>query len=330
MNDLFDSGFAVVIGVGADLAVTIDDATAVAQLLQDPTRCAYPPQQVRLLTGIQARRQPILDALDWLAAATDPASTAIVYFSGHGRENPDFALIPYGDTPVEQWAHAIAESTFTQKLRAINAGKLLVLLDCCHAGGQADAKGAIKSPLPPTLADELGKSGGRVIIASSRKDEVSYAGTPYSRFTVALLEGLAGYGAFEQDGYARVLDVAMWVGRKVPERTGDKQHPIIKVRNLQDNFALAWYAKGAKSLLPLPWASDKPPSPTPPVAALSVSTAEIASWQRQLVSYRQNYLMMEERISSYVDFVDVPLQLLRNQQQTAARIAELEAKLRSA
>ena len=122
----------------------------------------------------------------------------------------------------------------------------------------------------------------------------------------------------------------MWVGRKVPERTGDKQHPILKVRNLQDNFALAWYANGAKSPLPLPWASDTVPVPTIPALAPSVSTAEIVSWQRQLANYRQNYLLMEERISSYVDFVDVPLQLLRNQQQTAARIAELEAKLRLA
>jgi hypothetical protein len=28
--------------------------------------------------------------------------------------------------------------------------------------------------------------------------------------------------------YARVLDLALWVGRKVPERTQDKQHPIVR------------------------------------------------------------------------------------------------------
>ena len=328
MAETFKHGFAVVIGVGADLAVTIDDATALAQLLQDPTRCAYPTDQVRLLTGSNARRQSILEALDWLASVTTPESTALVYFSGHGREAPDFALIPYGDSIDEQLQSAIAEKDFSQKLRAINAGKLLVLLDCCHAGGQAEAKdllGAHKSPMPPSLADEFSKSSGRVIIASSRKNEVSYTGNPYSEFTIALLEGLAGYGAFEQDGYARVLDITMWVGRKVPERTEDRQHPIIKVRNLQDNFALAWYANGEKSLRPLSWTANKPTS----ASTSALSAREVASLQLQLENFRQNYMLIEERISMYVDFVDVPLQLKLNQKRTENRIAELEAKLRT-
>lgn len=323
MSETFKQGFAVVIGVGADLAVTIDDATAVADLLRDTQRCAYPTDQVQLLTAAKANRQAILNALDWLAKVTDPTSTALVYFSGHGRENPNFALIPFADSISEQHENAIGEEIFSEKLRAITAGKLLVLLDCCHAGGQGDIKGGVKSPMPQTLADELSKSSGRVIIASSRKDEVSYTGIPYSEFTKALLEGLAGYGAFEQDGYARILDIAMWVGRKVPERTKDRQHPIIKVRNLQDNFALAWYANGAKSPLPFSWAA------TSPSQISATPSAEIASLQRQLTNFRQNYILIEERISMYVDFVDVPLQLLRNQQQTAARITELEKRLKS-
>ena len=55
----------------------------------------------------------------------------------------------------------------------------------------------------------------------------------------ALLEGLAGYGAFERDGYARVLDLAMYVGRMVPNRTGDKQHPIFKASAMEEDFPVA-------------------------------------------------------------------------------------------
>jgi hypothetical protein len=196
-----------------------------------------------------------------------------------------------------------------------------VLLDCCHAGGQAEAKGPVKSPLPPGVSAELAGSSGRVVIASSRRDEVSLASRPYSRFTGALLEGLAGYGAFEQDGYVRVLDLAMWVGRKVPERTQDRQHPIVKVSNLQDNFAIAWYAGGAKSPLPLSWTAPAPAiSPT-------VDLAQAASWQRQLANYRENLLLIEERISEYVDYQAVPLQLVKNQRATNDRIIELERQL---
>ena len=189
------------------------------------------------------------------------------------------------------------------------------------AGGQAEAKGAVKSPLPAAAIDELRSGSGRVVLASSRRDEVSWTGNPYSVFTAALLEGLAGYGAFEQDGYARVLDLALWAGRKVPERTADRQHPIIKVSNLADNFAVAWYAGGAKTLHPLAW------TPANSRGAAGVDAAQVASWQRQLASYRENLLLIEERMSEFVEFTAVPLQLVKSKRQTETRIAELERRL---
>jgi hypothetical protein len=53
----------VVVGVGADLPVTIADAQGIAQLLCGSARCAYPSDQVQLLTGAHARRHDILAAL---------------------------------------------------------------------------------------------------------------------------------------------------------------------------------------------------------------------------------------------------------------------------
>ena len=321
MSESFPHGYAVVVGVGADLPVTVTDATAIADLLRDPARCAYPADQVRLLTGERARREHVLSALDWLAQGAGPDATAVVYFSGHGMETPDYYLMPFGYNLADLPGTAIPGRMFTERLRAIRAGKLLVLLDCCHAGGQAEAKGQVKSPLPPSAAEELGSSSGRVVLASSRRDEVSWTGSPYSVFTAALMEGLAGYGAFEQDGYARVLDLAQWAGRKVPERTADRQHPIIKVSNLADNFAVAWYAAGAKSPQPLEW------TPAISRSAAGLDAAQVASWQRQLASRRDNLLLIEERMSEFVEFTDIPLQLVKNKRQVEAMIAELEQKL---
>ena len=323
MPETFVQGYAVVVGVGADLPVTVDDAAAVADLLCDQSRCAYPADQVHLLTGEQASAANILAALDMLAESTTPESTALVYFSGHGLETPDYYLMPYGYDLADLPGTAIPGAVFTGRLRAIEARKLLVLLDCCHAGGQAEAKGlpGAKSPLPPSVAAELERGSGRVVIGSSRKDEISWTGKPYSVFTAAMLEGLAGYGAFEQDGYARVLDLALWVGRKVPERTGDKQHPIIKVAHLEDNFTLAWYAAGEKRPRPLHWTTGVP-SLTPGLDAVQVAT-----WRRMLTNYRENLLLIEERMSEYVEFTVIPLQLIREERRTEARIANLERKL---
>ena len=322
MTQTFRQGYAVIVGVGADLPVTIDDATAIANLLRNSSRCAYPTEQVCLLTGEEANATNILSALSWLADVTGKDDTVIVYFSGHGMETPDYYLMPYGYNLGNLQGTAILGSTFTQHLQAIEAQKLLVILDCCHAGGQAEAKGAIKSPLPPSAIAQLGSSSGRVILASSRKDEVSWTGQPYSVFTAALLEAMAGYGAFEQDGYARVLDLAMWVGRKVPERTKDKQHPIIKISNLEDNFALAWYAAGEKRPHPLSNWTDNIPSITP-----GLDTAQVATWKRMLTNYRKNLQLIDERMSEYIDFTAIPLQLENNRRLKETKIAEFEQKL---
>jgi uncharacterized caspase-like protein len=325
MSEVYTPGYAVIVGVGRDLAVTVSDAQGIAKLLRDPSRCAYPVEQVKLLTEKEASREGILASMDWLAGAAGPDATAIVYFSGHGSEIPDYYLIPNDYQKADLAGTAISGKLFTDKLRAIKAKKLVVLLDCCHAGGQAEAKGLeTKSPLPPQVIEELGKSSGRVIIASSRKDEVSWTGSPYSVYTGAALEALAGYGAFERDGYARVLDLAMYVGRMVPNRTKDQQNPIIKVANLEDNFALAYYAGGSKMPKSLDWTASAPG------ISVDLDKTQWANWRVQWANYRENHMLIEERMSEYVESTAVPLQLVRSKRQVEAKIAELEMKLRVA
>lgn len=321
MAQTYSQGYALIIGVGADLPVTIEDAQAISDLLLDSSRCAYRRDQVRLLVGGDARRESIISSLEWLAELAGPDASAIVYFSGHGIQTPDFHLVPHGFDWNDLGRTAIAGSEFTQQLRSVKSGRLLVLLDCCHAGGQAEAK----SPLPPGILEELGRGAGRVVIASSRKDEVSWTGRPYSQFTTAVLESLAGYGAFEQDGYARVLDLAMYVGRRVPERTGDKQHPIIKVSNLEDNFAIAYYAAGDGTPKVLPWTAAEA---TPPAAAPDSADRQAQAQRRMLLNYRESLLLIEERMSEYVLATDVPLHLLREKRQVEGKVAELEERLR--
>lgn len=331
----FSHGYAVVVGVGADLPTTVQDANAVADLLRDPTRCAYPAAQVHLLTNEAAHRTRVLEGLDWLAAQAkaDSTATALVYFSGHGLETPEAHLMTNGYDLGDLSGTAIAGSLLTEKLRAIQAQKLLVLLDCCHAGGQATAKAPPlpRTPLPPGVVEELRRSSGRVFIASSRKDEFSYIfqGARFSTFTAALLEGLAGYGAFEPDGFARVLDVALYVGRMVPNRTQEQQHPILKVANLEDNFALAYYAGGESQPKKLDWMTDapRPALLAGPVGLERTGSSQVSSWRRILANRREALLLIEERMSEYISQEDIPLQLIKNYRKTEAQIAEVEQQL---
>ena len=63
--------------------------------------------------------------------------------------------------------------------------------------------------------------------------------------------------------------------------------------------------------------------------AVNLSSAERASLVRQLTASRESLLLIEERMSEFVEFTEVPLQLVKSKRQTEARIAELERRLGS-
>ena len=270
----YDKGHALVVGVGADLPNTVDDAKGLADILTDPGRCAYPASQVHLLTNGGATRDSILTALDALARATSDDATVVVYFSGHGYQvisptGESYYLLPYGYELARLYQTAISGAEFADRLRAIPAQKLLLLLDCCHAGGVGDAKAPVeqtlqlaKSPLPREAQTFLAEGSGRVLVASSQEDELSYAGRPYSAFTLALIEALSGIDAAKKDGYVRVADLALHARQVVPGRTNERQHPILHFEQA-DNFVLAYYAAGDKEPKGLPFSGEPAIEPEP-------------------------------------------------------------------
>ncbi len=265
MPTLFTQGHALLIGAGADLPNTVDDAIGLAEILQDPGRCAYPPKQVHLLTGARATRKAALDGLDALRKQAEAEATVIVYFSGHGYRvetsiGEAHFLMPNGYDLHHLSKTAISGRELAEKLAAIPAKRLLLLLDCCHAGGVGEEKAPglelSKAPLPPEALEAFSRGKGRVLIASSREDEKSYGGRPYSAFTLALIEALCGEGASKADGVVRVADLALHTRQVVPGRTKERQHPILHFEQA-DNFTIAYYAGGEAQPKALPFAAPQ-------------------------------------------------------------------------
>lgn len=259
----FEHGHGLFVGVGADLDNTVTDANGLAEILKDPERCAYPAAQVEVLTEENATRAGVLAGLERLAERVDEASTAVFYFSGHGYVVQSaignlFYLMPHGYDDQNLVGTAISAQEFTAKLEAIKAKKLLVLLDCCFAGGldnelakKSPGMKFVKSPLPTEAASEFAKGGGRVIISSCKENEVSYTGIPYSQFTQALVEALSGEGNSNLDGYVRVSDLALYAAKTVPQYTDNLQNPDLHFDEA-DNFVVAYYAAGSREPKGLP------------------------------------------------------------------------------
>ncbi len=344
----FSNGHALIIGVGADLPVTTADATALCNVLVDPQRAAYSMSHVELLTEHNANREEILLAFDRLSqrAANTVDSTVIVYYSGHGGrivkggKPTDYFLVPYGYDPMNRPATAISGAEFTSRIEAIRAEKLIVILDCCHAGGVPSVKDAeeifVKAPVPTDLFKVLDSGSGRVIIASSREDEKSYTGEPYSAFTSCLLEALEGKGSSLKDGYARILDVIVYLFDQVPQRTSERQHPFVKkVLDLSDNFPLCFYAGDGKAVVGEPWMEPSEARSGPKAGRTQRLEQELegldSSWnlRAEKIGLLRNNLVIEA--GTAVRF-QLEKQLLNEEAELAktnARMDEIEQVLQS-
>lgn len=252
-SGVFEQGHALVIGVANYPRVNplpesvLNDARDLHALLTDSSTCGYPPAQITQLLDAEATAGGIHTALADLAARTGPDDTVVVFFSGHGAHDPAGAdtrqyILPYDCDPANLPGSAIPGDEMTAMLREIKASRLLVLFDSCHSGGAGDPK-AVLPQLKLGLSEDyyraLAQGKGRVVIASSRPDEVSWAlsGMDNSLFTHYLLEALRGQCYTLGDGYVRVFDVFRYVADHVPTRA--KQHPIFKATAMEEDFAIA-------------------------------------------------------------------------------------------
>jgi hypothetical protein len=256
MPDQFSMGYALLIGVNENkvasmaLPTVARDVTALQEVLVHPQRCAYPEQNVKTITGAEATRAGILEGLDWLQekieADTTGHATAVVYFTGHGWRDQSgggdhYYLIPYDLQEGRIGLSALRAADFAEAIDTLRPRRLLVLLDCCHAGGMGAkslplAQGRYTAAaLPPHLfmgaekgvdapglskgLDHLAQGIGRAVISSSRGSQLSYLrrDKTMSIFTYHLIEALTGH-AQPQSGAKEVLvsDVMGYVTRKVP------------------------------------------------------------------------------------------------------------------
>lgn len=248
MTEQFDNGYAVIIGVNESmipnlaLPTVAADVRAVHDVLIHPERCAYRADNVRLLMGADSTRANIMAALDWLRekTAADPNATAVLYYSGHGAvDGGNYYLIPYDVDYGTIYSDAIPAEEFNGRVSATHARRLLVVLDCCHAGGVASKDAGLEAlgdldgdedlpitaaPFPidltaadlPEYDDEAAGKGltggletigdllegeGRAVLNSSTGAQKSYLrqDRAMSLFTYHFIEALTGHAPHHDD-----------------------------------------------------------------------------------------------------------------------------------
>jgi len=287
MADQFSNAYALLIAVNDNLIpqyalpTVARDAEALRDVLVHPERCAYPADNVRLLTGADASRDGIRGGLAWLkeriVADGRANATAVVFYSGHGAVNSDdnsYYLLPYDlRSPITD--SLLRASDVAAAIEQVQPRRLLVVLDCCHAGGMNikgddlfSEEGLRKSAAPaetrPIAA--LSQGQGRAVLSSSSAAESSYVRSDrkMSIFTYHVVEALTGHAQAEGATEVLVSDIMGHVSRAVPAsaRTeyGASQTPVYQTSGENFPVALLLGGKGISKGVALP----DPVAPLPP------------------------------------------------------------------
>jgi len=284
METEFAHGYALLIGVTENqvarwaLPDVGKDITALSEVLAHPERCAYPAENIKTIVGPAATREGILAGLVWLEERlhADPSgnATAVIYYTGHGwrdkaTQPPACFLIPYDVRENAIPARSLRAEDFAAEIAALQPKRLLVLLDCCHAGGMGvkelaplvdtAATGFVSAAIPPGLLmtgeqalaaaagskglEQLAQGAGRAVLSSSQGAQRSYIRRDHtmSIFTYHLIEAFTGHAA-PAEGATEVLvsDVMSHVWRRVPASAradaGQDQQPDFQVSG---NFPVA-------------------------------------------------------------------------------------------
>jgi serine/threonine protein kinase len=237
-----------VVGVGdylraesiAPLQFAAPDAVALADALADPDLCAFPREQVVLLTNGEARRDEVVQRLSrWFPERARGAELAVIYFAGHGmvqtvgRREEGF-LLPYDADPDDVVTRGVAMSDLARWIDDLDARAVVVCLDCCHAGKVLGQRGAAPAPrnleLRPTVLERMA-GRGRYLIASCDEGQKSFecAELGHGLFTFHLLRGIAGEADRDGDGRVGLAElfnyVSAAVSRDALQRFGCDQKP---------------------------------------------------------------------------------------------------------
>ena len=243
MADSFKNGYALLIGVNDSQVASLKleavgrDIDGLHRVLASSEHCGYLTDNIKAISGAEATRTNILAGLTWLKdKLRDDGSgnaTVIIYYSGHGHRDPKgYFMLPYDVDDASLRATSIRADDFADGISALKPKRLLVLLDCCHAGGVGnltkgvDPAGAdaapplpIKSAPAPVelfmddgeiapdtattsggskgLNSALGQNRGRTVISSSQGEELSYVlrNGKMSVFTYHLVQALLGHAS---------------------------------------------------------------------------------------------------------------------------------------
>jgi hypothetical protein len=239
--------WAVVVGINdypnvRPLRFAVDDARAFHSHLVD--HLGIPEENVTLLLDEEADLTTLRSVLGTrLKNRAGEDDMVILYFAGHGATERDVMspdgdglekyLLPHGADLKDLYASALPMREIRHVFNRIRSERLVFVVDSCYSGasgGRTVSVAGLRANISDGFLERIASGKGRVILSASGANEVSEEDEALGHgvFTYYLLEGLGGPADTDGDGLITVDEAYGYVSRRVPDATGQEQHPVKK------------------------------------------------------------------------------------------------------
>jgi WD40 repeat protein len=225
------------------LAYAAADARSLAEAFQKSAGPLYRTVDVKILADGEATRSHVLKGLHWLMSQMTQHDVGVFAFSGHGDKDSQgtFFLLPSDCQTDDLSATGVSMDELKRSFQAI-PGRLLVLLDCCHAGAMGgDRPKGIGGLTDELVRDLVTDDYGVIMMCASMGREISWENDTWRHgaFTKAVVEGLQGAADYDRDGIIYLTELDHYVSERVKALTGGKQHAATQKPATIHSFPIA-------------------------------------------------------------------------------------------
>jgi len=239
--------WAVVIGINKyvhlpSLKYAVNDAREFYRYLVDVNK--VPKDNVWLIVDEEATLDKVKSTLGTrLRRSAGKEDTVIIYLAGHGALETDSSspdgdglekyILPYNADPRDLYSSAMPMREIAQIFQRINSDRLILITDMCYSGatgGRTVPVPGMRANISGAFLERISRGRGRVVLTAGDANEVTIERDDlrHGVFTYFLLEGLRGKADADGNGIITVDEVYRYVSIKVPQATGQGQHPVRK------------------------------------------------------------------------------------------------------
>lgn len=251
-----DSGF-------ASLCSPHADAAALKKVLCDEVRGKFDTVDVLL----DRSRNEVLIAITDALKKKRKSDLLLIYFSGHGQTNDygDLFLATSDSSSSHLEATAVDAHHISKMMGRSDAGKTVLVLDCCHAG--AFPTGQKSNDLVEAAAKRCSEAGGSYVLMACGEFELAQDGVDgeLSMLTRHFVRGLQGAADINGDGAVTANELATYLDQSMSQggiqkfnQSGRNRHgkvvlswsgvePFEDLRNTVRTKVLEWAGVGAVS-----------------------------------------------------------------------------------